>query len=159
MVENYERRGMSHADAVTVIDAMSKYSEIFVDAMLVDELGIQPPDQSAQPWKSGLVMFGAFCMAGLMPLMAYIVAYATNPNAPNHGGSATFAVACALTAVALFVLGALKSVLTSHAWWRSGLTVLVTGGIAAAAAYAIGAVLEPVPGQYTERARLIEYFG
>ena len=49
-----------------------------------------------------------------------------------------FAVSCAMTALMLFILGALKSRFTAYTWYRSGLEVLGVGGSCAAAAYLIG---------------------
>jgi DNA damage-binding protein 1 len=51
---------------------------------------------------------------------------------------ALFGISCALTAVALFVLGAIKSRFSTESWWFSGLTVLLNGGVAAGAAFLIG---------------------
>jgi hypothetical protein len=33
---------------------MSKYEDFFCDVMLVEELGLMPPDPDAAPWKNGL---------------------------------------------------------------------------------------------------------
>jgi hypothetical protein len=39
MIEIYQGKGLSKEDATTIIDVMSKYKDVFIDAMLVDELG------------------------------------------------------------------------------------------------------------------------
>jgi hypothetical protein len=39
MIELYESKGMSKEDATTVIQTISKYKELFVDIMMVQELG------------------------------------------------------------------------------------------------------------------------
>eukprot|EP00158_Paraphelidium_tribonemae_P001969 Partr_v1_DN25003_c0_g2_i1_m51136 putative vacuolar iron transporter len=70
MVEIYEGKGLSREDAVAIIDVMAKYKDVFIDAMLVDELGIQPPDLSTKPWKNGLVTFLSFVVFGMVPLIA-----------------------------------------------------------------------------------------
>lgn len=44
MVEIYEERGMSHEDAVLVINTMAKYKDFFVDVMMTQELELQVPD-------------------------------------------------------------------------------------------------------------------
>ncbi len=53
----------------------------------------------------------------------------------------TFLFAGLLTAGALFALGALKVRITEKNWMISGLEMLLVGGIAAIAAYAIGYAL------------------
>jgi hypothetical protein len=44
MVEIYKGKGMSEEDAELVMRVCAKYEDLFVDMMLVDELGIEPPD-------------------------------------------------------------------------------------------------------------------
>jgi VIT1/CCC1 family predicted Fe2+/Mn2+ transporter len=41
MIEIFESKGMSHADAKSVIETMSKYKEFFVDIMMQHELSLQ----------------------------------------------------------------------------------------------------------------------
>lgn len=40
MIEIYQAKGMSLKDATQIIDIMAQYRDVFVDAMMVDELGI-----------------------------------------------------------------------------------------------------------------------
>lgn len=91
----------------------------------------------AHPVRHGLATFGAFLIAGAVPLISYVI-----PSLSAH----RFALATALTLVALFVVGALRSWVTSRPWWRSGLEMLAVGATAAAVAYAIGALLARVVG-------------
>jgi VIT1/CCC1 family predicted Fe2+/Mn2+ transporter len=41
----------------------------------------------------------------------------------------------------LFTLGALKTILTGKNWFKSGLEMLLVGGVAASAAYLVGLLL------------------
>jgi VIT1/CCC1 family predicted Fe2+/Mn2+ transporter len=52
-----------------------------------------------------------------------------------------FLIASILTGATLFVLGALKYRITGRNWFKSGLEMLIVGGLAAGAAYAIGYLL------------------
>lgn len=70
------------------------------------ELGIMPPDLSAKPHLNGLVTFASFAVAGLIPLIAYVIGVAFNPTE-----DILFAVACVMTAITLFILGALTVLL------------------------------------------------
>ncbi len=84
-----------------------------------------------------------------MPLIAFAVSLAIAKAHPQTEGQAngfdpTFLVACILTGMTLFLLGAWKSRLTGHHWIKSGSMVLFTGGLAAAAAYLIGFALKPL---------------
>ena len=49
-----------------------------------------------------------------------------------------------MTGVAFFVVGGLKSRFVDQAWWCSALETVVVGGLAAALAYAAGALLQGI---------------
>lgn len=51
-------------------------------------------------------------------------------------------VATILSAVALFALGAAKVLVTERSWFRSGLEMLLVGGLAAGVAYLVGYLLQ-----------------
>jgi VIT1/CCC1 family predicted Fe2+/Mn2+ transporter len=42
------------------------------------------------------------------------------------------------TVVALFAVGAAKTVLTARPWWRSGLESMMVGAVAAVVTYSVG---------------------
>lgn len=140
MIEIYQGRGMSAEDAELVIRVCAKYEDLFVDMMLVDELGIEPPSDDATPWKDGAVTFASFCFFGFFPLAAYTILGV----ASDLDSRALFYISCALTGAMLFVLGALKSLMTTRSWWVSGLEVLAVGAGVAAIAFAIGVFIEEV---------------
>jgi VIT1/CCC1 family predicted Fe2+/Mn2+ transporter len=52
-----------------------------------------------------------------------------------------FLLASILTGITLFILGALKSRVTQSNWFRSGLEMLLVGGLAAIVAYLVGYLL------------------
>ena len=109
------------------------------DVMLHDELGMEAPDpdEKYDYLKSGAFCFASFLVCGSVPLLGYVCVMPFSDDA-----NTLFAISCSLTAVALFLLGALKSRYTAFSWWRSGLEVLSVGGSCAAAAYGIGALVE-----------------
>lgn len=139
MVEIYEAKGLSHTDAELIVTTMAKYPKFFVDIMMRDELGMEPPDEDSKfdYLRSGLYCFTSFLICGSVPLIGY-VAFMPLTNDQD----VLFTISCALTMCTLFILGALKSRFTLHTWWRSGLEVLFVGGACAATAYAIGMGVE-----------------
>jgi len=143
----YEEKGFSKKEAEGIISVMAGHKEFFIDHMMVQELGMLPPDPDESAWKSGLVMFLAFLTFGIVPLLSYL-AFSTI-NFKTNRENALFAIACVLTAVALFVLGAVKSKFSTQTWWKSGLWVLLNGTLAAGAAYLIGYGLEQIVGADT----------
>lgn len=49
MIQLYESKGFTTEDATLIISTMCKYEQFFVDHMLVQELGILPPDEDDNP--------------------------------------------------------------------------------------------------------------
>lgn len=137
LVELYTARGINHEDAVQITDIISKNKKAWIDIMMVEELGILEENES--PVKNALVTFAAFLVFGFIPVFVYVIAKFIPGVAEN-----TFLIACLLTGLTLFVLGALKVKITGKNWFLSGLEMLTVGGIAAAAAYLIGVLLSGV---------------
>ena len=81
----------------------------------------------------------AFITVGALPLLVFVYDLAAPGNVEN-----AFAWSAVMTGIAFFVVGALKSRFVDQAWWRSGVETLVVGGIAAALAYAVGALLQNI---------------
>ena len=84
------------------------------------------------PSRHGLATAFAFSSAGVLPLIPYF--FNISPNTQ-------FFVAIAATAVSLFSVGALRTLVTGSHWLRSGLEMLFVGGIAAISAYIVGAAV------------------
>ncbi|MEN6364401.1 MAG: VIT1/CCC1 transporter family protein [Rectinema sp.] len=132
--EIYEARGMEAEDAKAIVDIIAKDRKSWVDTMMVEELGILPDDGS--PLKSAIATFVSFATFGFLPILAYVLALFI----PALAGF-RFPLACILTAATLFGLGAAKTRITGRNWFVSGLETLLVGGIAALAAYGMGALL------------------
>ena len=138
MVELYEQKGVSTEDAKLILTTLAKYKEFFVEHMMQVELGLMVPDPEDNPWHKGVVTFFAFLLFGSVPLIAYI-AFATVPNISDH---ALFGVCIAFTAVAIFLLGAVKGKVAQSSIFVSGLLMTVNGGVAATASFLIGFLLD-----------------
>ena len=76
---------------------------------------------------------------GFLPLMVYVY----DLVAPGDVGE-PFAWSAVMTGVAFLVVGGMKSRFVDQSWWRSALETLTIGGLAAALAYAAGALLQSV---------------
>lgn len=95
-------------------------------------------DGVRDPLEHGFATFLAFVLAGLIPLIAYMT--------PHTLGTPPFIDAVILTAVALFTVGAARTLVYRRSVWRSGLEMLLVGAVAAAAAYALGHLLAGLAG-------------
>ena len=95
------------------------------------------PEEESEPARHGLATFLAFIVAGSIPLLPYAAAV----QSPLRGWSSA-----ALTLATLFGLGAARGIVTNRAWWRTGLEILLLGGLAGGAAYGAGATIARVLG-------------
>ena len=141
----YREKGVSDTDTAVLVKILSKYKTATVDMMMTEELGLFQSNES--PLGNALATFFSFVIFGTIPLLAYLVREIFSNG--NQDGSALVALpwAIALTGLTLFTLGAVKTRFTGRSWIRSGMEMLFIGGIAAAAAYGIGAALEGLVGK------------
>ena len=121
-------------DAQELVRIQTQRPETWIKAMMAEEHGLLEADSS--PVKRGFATFGAFVVAGSLPLLSYLLGLVF-PMAANTA----FLIATVLAAVALFVLGAARVLVTELRVFRSGLEMLLVGGFAASVAYAIGYLL------------------
>lgn len=84
-----------------------------------------------------MTTFAAFALAGLLPLIVFIIGVFT-PIAFNT----SFYIAAGISALTLFGLGTAKVKVTGLNPVRSGLEMLLVGGGAAAVAYLVGLLLK-----------------
>ncbi|MBL8097037.1 MAG: VIT1/CCC1 transporter family protein [Anaerolineales bacterium] len=139
LIEVYRQQGYTEEDARQLVDIQSREPKRWVKAMMLDELGMM--EDTGNPLTNGLVTFGAFVVAGAVPLLVYLLGLAF-PVPPD----AAFPVAIGLSGLALFGLGAAKVLVTKLNPLRSGLEMLIVGGLAAGVAYGVGALLKGIGG-------------
>jgi DNA damage-binding protein 1 len=145
MIEVYEGKGLSSTDAVQFVDIMMKYPEFFLDKMMVDELNLMPPEDTADLWKEGFVTFLSFMAFGSVPLATYVIAKLAGVDGDGEG-DLLFLISIIATAITMFLLGVVSGKFTKSNVWISGSKMLLNGGLAACAAYLIGWGLEHMLG-------------
>lgn len=104
MYELYCEKGMEPEDAKQMVKLLSKNHKVWVDVMMVEELGLIPDEES--PVKNAIVTFCSFCLFGIIPLLPYII----GKIASSENG--LFYWSIGLTCVALWSLGIAKSRVT-----------------------------------------------
>jgi VIT1/CCC1 family predicted Fe2+/Mn2+ transporter len=132
----FAAKGFDGEDLERVVARITADRRQWVDTMLTEELGVTLENRS--PIRAAWTTFIAFALVGAIPLLAFIyqivVSTGTNLSDP-------FRISIMLTAATFFGIGALKSHVVNVSWWRGGGETLVMGGIAAALAYSVGAML------------------
>lgn len=123
--EILKRKGLSGQTLEDATRQIASDRERWIATMLEGEYGLAPVDPD--PMKAAMVTFGAFMVAGMVPLMPFLL-----------GFTEAFTVSTVLTLMCFFGIGAAKSIWSLSAWWRSGLETLAIGGAAAGLAYVVG---------------------
>lgn len=126
--------GITGDHATAFIGDIISDKKRWVDFMMREELNILE-DPEDRPLGHGAVTFVAFVIAGMLPLIPYLFGVAAESQ---------FLVSVIATGVSLFVVGASRSVVTNQTWLRSGVEMLLVGGIAAIAAFGIGGFVQSI---------------
>ena len=102
----------------------------WIALMLTDEYGL--PRDDPHPLRAALATFGAFLIAGSIPLLPFII-----------GMPSAFEVSIGATMITFFLIGSGKSHWSLSSWWRSGGETLAIGATASLLAYSVGGWFHP----------------
>lgn len=127
LVGFYIRDGWSIELATQMAEAASKNPTLFLKEMSYRELAIVPGEEE-NPLKNGTVMWGAYVVGGMIPLVAFFVLPLTS----------AIPVAILITLSSLFGLGVYTTKFSKRTWWKAGLEMLVLATAAAAVGYGVG---------------------
>lgn len=111
------------------VDMFTSNRSRWVQFMLTEEYGL--PLVTRSPWRAAFATLSAFCLCGLIPLLPFLF------RAKN-----AFFISSLFTAIVFFAIGSFKSKWSITSWWRSGITTLWVGGMAAVLAYSVGVFLK-----------------
>ncbi len=126
----YRAKGLSEEEAQGVADRVMANSEVALDTMVREELGLDPNELGA-PWGAAVTSFLAFVAGAAVPIIPYLIQL--------EGG--VIAVSAALSGLALLVVGGAMAVLSSRSVVRGALRMLLVGGAAAAVTYGVGSLI------------------
>jgi VIT1/CCC1 family predicted Fe2+/Mn2+ transporter len=119
-----------------IVDVISDDHDLWIDTMLTEEYGLQREDR--HPVRAGAVTFAAFVTVGAVPLLPFLV--------PGIAVNARFTASAVLGGVMFFLIGMLKGTRPGQSRLEAGFKTLLTGGIAALLAFAVGYLLRIVIG-------------
>jgi VIT1/CCC1 family predicted Fe2+/Mn2+ transporter len=94
-------------------------------------------EDEGNPLYNGLATLIAFICAGSVPLLVYFVGLVFPIDS-----TLSFIVSFGLSALALFGLGLAKVLVTHLNPWKSGMEMLLVGGLAALVAFLVGNLLK-----------------
>ncbi|GBD35515.1 hypothetical protein HRbin36_00627 [bacterium HR36] len=131
----FARKGFSGEVLEQIVQVITADEERWVQTMLTEELGLRL--NSPSPWRAAFMTFWAFVAVGLVPLIPYFLVMAGLLSL-----SQVFLVSCVGTALAFFIVGAMKSRFIYEPWYWTGTITLGVGGTAAVVAYLVGFLLK-----------------
>jgi vacuolar iron transporter family protein len=126
----YKAKGLSGAEAERVAKKLVADPDHALDTLAREELGLNP-DELGSPWGAAISSLLSFALGAAIPLLPFALG----------AGARGFPIAAALTAVALFAVGATLSLFTGRAAVASGARMLLLGGLAAAVTFGVGRLL------------------
>src|SRR6266511_3067913 len=123
----YQLQGFTPEESQKMSERLAEQPEQFVQAMAQSELGLSEhrfPNQWTAATSSAIsTAIGAF-----VPIIPFFFS----------GGVTAVATSFAISLVAHFLVGALKSLITIRSWWSSGLEMTWIGVIVAVVTYGLG---------------------
>ena len=126
----YEARGIPRTMAQKMANEIIADPDRALDALAREELGLNP-DELGSPVGAAVSSFLAFGTGALIPLLPFLFAQSAN----------AFVLSIALTAVALFGVGATVSLFVGRGAIYGGFRMLLIGTLAGAVTYFIGHLL------------------
>jgi len=127
----FEEDGLPHEVAREVARLMARHPDTLLKTMVEKELGLAVEPDEGSPLQGALIMGAAFGLGSLPPIVPHLLLT----------GDIAVVLSLALTLVALFTIGVVKSRWTHRSWWSSGLEIVAIGAVAGIAGYFFGSVL------------------
>ena len=123
--------GVSEIESKPLVEALKRKPNKWVDFMMRFELGLEKPEPK-RARNSALTIAGSYIAGGIIPLSPYIFV--------STGGNALIFSAI-ITLIALGIFGYVKGRFISTTPFRKALQTVVTGGLAAGAAFFIAKLI------------------
>jgi vacuolar iron transporter family protein len=133
----FAAKGFEGEDLERVVAVITSDPALWTETMMSEELGFGSTEPNE--YRAAFATFTAFLIVGFLPLAVFALDLVT-PGAIDNA----FTWSAVMTAIGFLVVGAMKSRFVDQAWWRSAFETLAVGGLAAALAYAAGALLQNV---------------
>ncbi len=126
----YYKKGFRGAALAHIVKQICSDEELWLSTMMREELGLYE-SEFVNPSSEALVVGVSSIIGSILPLIPFFFM----PVASAVWASVAFSL------LVLGAAGALKAKLTTGVWWRSGLEMMVIGGLAGIAGYGVGMLL------------------
>jgi predicted membrane protein (TIGR00267 family) len=123
----YREKGFDGGLLKNIVETITSDKTRWLRTMLIEELGLNP-EYLGSPLKSAFVMFFAFLIGGILPIIPYLI---------TNVATALF-ISIGVSLIASFLVGAFKTRFTGRNWVKSGLEMTLLGTGIALVGYGIG---------------------
>ena len=130
IAEIYKSKGFSGKELEMIVNKITSDKKVWLDTMLTEELKLNL-EIVGKPLRSALIMFGAFLVGGILPILPYFFAEGHFP----------LVIAVVVSISASFLIGAYKSKIAKLNMLQGGLEMAGLGTGIALIGYGIGAEL------------------
>lgn len=127
----YQAKGLPEAQARDLAARLIADSSNALDTLAREELGVDPEELGGSAWEAALTSFLLFAVGAIIPVASFLFL----------SGTPAIAVSVALSALGLFGIGALITLLTGRSVLYSGTRQMLVGLAAAGIAYGIGGLI------------------
>ena len=131
LIDIYRRKGFDGKELDRIVNKIMSNKQVWEDVMQREELGFSKGFLQS-PVQGGAVMFVSFLIASMAPLLPYLF---------KTVGPVAFYSAVFNGLVLLFLVGIGKTHFTGRRPLRSGIEMVVVGGVATLLAYGVGTYL------------------
>ena len=138
IVDIYTAKGFQGDELKKIVDKITSNKDVWLKTMLTEELGLNL-EILGSPLRGALVMFGAFLLGGVLPILPY---FAVKAGLISSGAS--IAISIGVSVVSSFVVGAIKARMAKKNWIKGGIEMAGLGTGIALVGYGIGSELGKV---------------
>jgi vacuolar iron transporter family protein len=124
----YQARGMDETFARTMASQVMSNPVTALDALVRDELGIDPKELGGSAWEAAIASFLLCAVGAIVPVLPFIF----------MSGKSAIAGSATLSAFGLFLLGAAITLFTGKPVFSSGVRQVLIGLASAAAVFGVG---------------------
>ena len=128
----YREKGFTGDELKMIVDKITSNKDVWLKTMLTEELGLNL-EILGSPIKGALVMFGAFLLGGILPILPYFVV-----KAGIISSITAIIIAILMSVTSSFIVGALKARLARKNWVKGGIEMAGLGTGIALVGYGIG---------------------
>jgi len=128
IVDIYRAKGFSGKLLDQIVEHVCSDKKLWLDTMMSEELHLENPEGTMSSFRQGILVGFSALIGSFIPLLPFFFLNV----------SQSFFLSLGASLLALFLIGAYKSNLTSGKWLSGGIELMLIGGTAGLAGFIVG---------------------